>query len=263
MKFDSMLAWRQASAAVKHNRDVLLAIAGVCFLLPSLVLELLFPQPEPTAGMDEQAMMQLASNYYISLLPVLIPVLILQALGTLSLVELLTDRSRPTVGEAMKTGARSIVTYLLAQLTLGLGVGIVGGLILAVFSLMGAPTLAGLGMAVVFALAAVLLVRTSVAAPVIVADRVRNPIEALRRAFAVTRGHGLRLFVFYLLVLVAFVVLAIVLGMVVGIPANLLGSPETARVIAAIVSSTVNALMALYFVALIVAVHRQLAGKSA
>ncbi|WP_156842320.1 hypothetical protein [Novosphingobium aquimarinum] len=263
MKFDSMLAWKQASAAVKSNRDVLLAIAGVCFLLPSLVLQLFFPQPEPNAGMSEQAIMELASNYYLSLIPVLIPILVLQALGTLSLVELLTDRSRPTVGEAMKTGARSIVTYLLAQLILGLFVGIVGGLILAIFSLASVPALASLGLAVVFALVAVVVVRSSVTAPVIVADRLRNPIEALRRAFAVTRGHGLRLFVFYLLVFIAFMVIAIVLGLIVGIPVNLLGSAETARVVTAIVSSTVNALLALYFVAIVVAVHRQLSAESA
>lgn len=262
MKFDSMLAWRQASSAVKTNRDVLLAIAGVCFLLPSLVLELFFPQPEPTAGMDEQAMMELASNYYVSLIPVLIPILVLQALGTLSLIELLTDRSRPTVAEAMKNGARSIVTYLLAQLALGLSVGLVGGVILAVFSLAGAAG-SGLGLAVVMALIAVLVVRTSVTAPVIVANRLRNPIDALRRAFALTRGNALRLFVFYFLVLVAFLVVAMVLGLLVGIPVNLLGSAETVRVVTAVVSSIVNALMALYFVALIVAAHKQLAGGDA
>jgi uncharacterized membrane protein len=260
MKFDSMLAWKQASSAVKTNRDVLLAIAGVCFLLPSLVLELFFPQPEPTAGMDEQAMMELASNYYVSLIPVLIPILVLQALGTLSLIELLTDRSRPTVAEAMKTGARSIVPYLLAQLALGLFVGLVGGILLAVFSLAGTAG-SGLGLAVVMALVAVLVVRTSVTAPVIVANRLRNPIEALRRAFALTRGNGLRLFVFYLLVLLAFLVVAMVLGLLVGIPVNLLGSAETVRVVTAVVSSIVNALMALYFVALIVAAHRQLANR--
>lgn len=262
MKFDSMLAWRQASSAVKTNRDVLLAIAGVCFLLPSLVLELFFPQPEPPVGMDEQAMMEMASNYYVSLIPVLIPILVLQALGTLSLIELLTDRSRPTVAEAMRTGARSIVTYLLAQLALGLSVGLIGGLILAIFTLAGVPALAGMGLAMVMALITVLVVRTSVTAPVIVAERLRNPIEALRRAFEITRGNGLRLFVFYFLVLVAFLVVAMVLGLLVGIPVNLLGSAETARVITAVVSSMVNALMALYFVALIVAAHQQLAGGS-
>ena len=36
MKFDSNRAWREASAAASANREVLVAVAGVFFLLPGL-----------------------------------------------------------------------------------------------------------------------------------------------------------------------------------------------------------------------------------
>ena len=36
MKFDSNRAWREASASASANREVLLAVAGVFFLLPGL-----------------------------------------------------------------------------------------------------------------------------------------------------------------------------------------------------------------------------------
>ena len=48
MKLDSSLAWKQANAAISANREVLLALAGVFFLLPRLAFQLLAPTP-PTA----------------------------------------------------------------------------------------------------------------------------------------------------------------------------------------------------------------------
>ena len=38
------------ASAVSANRDVLLALAGVFFVLPSFAFALLYPQPEPPAG---------------------------------------------------------------------------------------------------------------------------------------------------------------------------------------------------------------------
>ena len=50
MRFDSNQAWKDAASAVSANRDVLLALAGVFFVLPSFAFTLLYPQPEPPAG---------------------------------------------------------------------------------------------------------------------------------------------------------------------------------------------------------------------
>ncbi|PEQ14519.1 hypothetical protein B2G71_02770 [Novosphingobium sp. PC22D] len=259
MKFDSMLAWRQASAAIAANRDVLLAIAGVCFFLPSLVLALFFPQPEPTAGMDEQAIMQLASDYYVSLLPVLIPMVLLQAVGTLSLILLLTDRSRPTVGEALRAGTRCVIAYLLAQLLLGIAVGLGGGIVLAAFSASGVPVLVGLGMGLVVALIAVAATRTSLTAAVIAVEAVRNPIEALRRSIALTQGNTMRVLAFYVLILLGFLVLSMLVTLIVGMPLSLLAPVEVAHIVNSVVSAMINATMALYFVSIIAAVHNQFA----
>ena len=56
MTFDSNRAWKEASGAISANRDVVLALAGVFFLLPGLVSALLLPAPAPVDGMDRQAM---------------------------------------------------------------------------------------------------------------------------------------------------------------------------------------------------------------
>jgi len=137
MKLDSNRAWKEASRNVSRNRDPLAAVAGVFFMLPQLALSLFFPQPEPTAGMSEQQIVELVQGYYLSTLPVLIPMLLLQTLGTLALLSLLGHPSRPTVGGALKLSLANLPTYLGAQILLGLAIGLGGGLLVALLTLTG------------------------------------------------------------------------------------------------------------------------------
>ena len=118
MKFDSNLAWRQASATVSANRDVLLALAGVFFLLPRLVLSLFMPEPQSRPNMTPAEMMEMLQNFYLQIAPYAIPMMLFQAVGTLAMLTLFTDRSRPTVGQAIRQGARGLFPYLAAQFLL-------------------------------------------------------------------------------------------------------------------------------------------------
>ncbi|MCB2080289.1 MAG: glycerophosphoryl diester phosphodiesterase membrane domain-containing protein [Novosphingobium sp.] len=262
MKFDSNLAWKEASASIAANRDVLLALAGVFFLLPSLALGLLFPQPEPTAGMDQQAMMAQMSEYYLQIAPFAIPMTLIQAAGTLAMLTLFTDRRRPTVGEAIKAGIAGIVPYFLAQILLGLGIGLVGGTLIAVGAVTGSPVVTGLMIAIVGVLAIYLFIKTSLSAPVIAVEGERNPVAALKRSFALTKGNSVRLGVFYLLVGIAFLIVMMLAMGLVGIVVALIAGAEGALIANTIVSAAIGAVMTLYFVGIIAAVHRQLAGPS-
>lgn len=259
-KFDSNLAWREASTAVSVNRDVVLVLAGVFFMLPSLALELIFPQPEQQAGMAEAEVMAMVKDYYLSILPVMIPLALFQLLGTLSLLTLLTDRSRPTVGEAIKAGAGGLIPYFLAQLILGLGLGLFGTLVLGVSGLTGVAALVAIGAAIVIALAVFLFIRTSLAGPVIAIEGERNPVEALKRSWRLVEGNTARIGVFVLLVFVAFMIVLIIASALIGIVFALLAGPEATRIAGAVVAALISAVMALYFVAIWAAIHRQLAG---
>lgn len=262
MKFDSNLAWKRASASVTANREVLLALAGVFFLLPSLAFSLLFPQPAPTPGMDSQAMMRLTSDYYVGALPFLIPMLALQGWGTLAMLTLFTDRSRPTVGQALWRGLASVFTYVTALLLVALGTALVGALALGLASVTGSPIVAVAALAVVAVVSIHIAIRTSLMAPVVAVDGERNPIAAIRRSWRLTQGNAARIGLFYVLVLVAFAVALILVMMVLGIVLALLADQGLARVIATFASSTIGSLMTLYFVAIGAAVHSQLSGPS-
>lgn len=260
MRFDSNQAWQRAAASVGANREVLFAVAGVFILLPGLAFSLLFPQPEPQTGMSPDQMMEVASSFYMEAAPYFIPVALLQGIGTLSLLALLTDRRRPTVGEAIRAGALGLLSYIGAQLLLGLGIGLVGGLLVALGAASGSAAVAAVLVGLVAAVVVYIAVRTSLVAPVIVVEGQRSPVAALRRSWALTQGQAARIGVFFLLLFVVAMIVLLILGGLIGVAAALVAGPQGALVINAVVSAALGAAFSLYFVAVLAAVHRQLAG---
>ncbi len=260
MRFDSNQAWQRAVASVSASRDVLWAVAGVFILLPSLAFSLLFPQPEPSADASPEAMIAAMQAFYVEALPWFLPVALLQGVGTLTLLALLTDRRRPTVGEAIRTGAFALLSYIGAQLLLGLGIGLVGAVLVGLAAASGSGPVAALMMVLVGAVVIYAMVRTSLVAPVIVVEGQSSPVAALRRSWALTEGQAGRIGLFFLLLFVVAAVLLIIVAGLFGVLAGLVASDHGAMVINALVSGVLGAGFSLYFVAVLAAVHRQLAG---
>lgn len=262
MKFDSSRAWSQASQAVSANREVVLALAGVFFLLPQLMFSIFFPPPETGAGMNETQMMTMLRTYYLSVAPVLIPMALFQALGSLSLLCLLDSDRRPTVGGAIRDGLKGVVPYLLAQILTGMALALIALVVAGLLGVVGGVVGGVIGLAIVLLFAIVVGVRLSVAAPVIAVENVFNPVAALVRSWKLTKGNTARLLGFYALLAAAMIVL-LIFGNVLTIPITLLAPTEVARFVAAAVEAVLATVMAVYFVAVIAQVHRQLAGPSA
>jgi hypothetical protein len=263
LRFDSNRAWTQATAAIRANREVVFALAGVFFLLPSLALALLFPQPEPAAGADEAAMMAQAAAYYSKALPVALPMAVLQAAGTLGLLTLLTDRARPTVGQAIRAGFGALLPYIASQVILGMALGmlfLIGGGVLGAARVPALTLIGGIAMA---AILAVIVTRFALTAPVVAIDKWRNPLAALRRAWQLTAGNTGRVLVFFALILLAFAIVMMVVTGLSGIVLALLLPAKFAALAAAVISSTLGAGMVLVLVACLAATHAQLAGDPA
>lgn len=191
-------------------------------------------------------------------LPYLLPMALFQALGTLALLTLLTDRTRPTVGEAIRLGVRAIIPYVLAQLLIVIALGLAGGIAIAAGAATGIAALAAIGAAVVIALAVYVMIRTSLVGPVIAVDGERNPVAAIRRSWLLTQGNAARIGVFYLLAGIAFMFVIMVIMLIAGILFALFGSDQVSKMAEAVVSSGLNAVMVLYFVGIVAAVHGQL-----
>ena len=260
MIFDSNRAWQQAAATIRTNREVLFALSGVFYLLPILAFSLLFPQPTPPAGADEQAMVQYAAQYYSQTLPIALPFALFQAGGTLALLTLMTDRARPTVGQAIRLGFVGMPFYIASQLLFGFAFGLFALITLGLLGLTGAKAAVSAGLLLVIALGIYLWVRTSLAAPAVAVEQVRNPWRALARSWALTRGVGMRVLVFYALIVLVFLILLSVVMTVLGIVLSLLMPAKPAMIVAAVVSAALQSTMGLIFVAALAATHAQLAG---
>lgn len=262
IKFDSSRAWSDAAQAVSANRDVLLALAGVFLVLPSLAFAILVPQLAPPEGATPRAMLEAMGAYYREHLPALLGIGLLSIVGTLAMIALFTDRSRPTVGAAIRLGALGTLTVIAAQILLGMAVTLV--------LIAGMTLAAALGLGVLNVLLALLALlallwigtRLSLLSPAVVIDGLRNPSAALRRSWSLTEGNAGRLLVFYVLLGAAFIIAIVIIQMVTGLIFNLAASGETAAILNAVVSSVLQAVMSVYFAAVIAASHRQLSGAS-
>lgn len=264
MAFDMNQAWRQASGMVRANAQILAVLAGVFFFLPSFAMAIFAPVPQADPEMGNAQMMQVMSAYYSSSAGLLLLVGVAQAIGILALLALLTDRRRPTVSDALRTGAISLLPYIGAQLLLGFAVGIAMLAAIGVGMSAGSRP-AGVMLGLLVAVGAVhALVKTSLVAPVVVIEQVRNPITAIARSWSLTRGNSLRLLTFYALVLLAFIVVTMLASIVIGIvTAFAMGTGGLGAAVAGVVSSAIGAVMVVYFAAIMAAVHQQLSGPSA
>lgn len=263
MTFDSNRAWKEAVAAVAANREVLLALAGVFFVLPSIAFSLFFPQPEPASGSTPEQTLALMRDYYGSVWLVILLILTVSMVGSLAMLTLFTDRGRPTVGEAIRRGFIGTPSYLAAQFLVGLGFVVFAAPVLGIVGATGVTALVVVTTIALIAIVIYIALKMLLVAPVIAVEGVLNPITALSRSWLLTKGNTVRLALFYLLVIVVFVLVVSIAMGIVGVVLALLVGGETARIIAAVVSALLGGIFSVYFVAILASAHRQLAGPSA
>jgi len=163
------------------------------------------------------------------------------------------------VGEALMFGVKALVPYFLAQILIGLGTVLAVGILIALGSAINQGIAVLLGMIAVVAMIYV-WVKVSLLAPVIAIDKVVNPIAALSRSWQLTKGNSLRITLFFVLLVIAAMVISLVLGLVFGV-FSLIGD-HAFLIISAIGNGLVNMAVVVVMLAVLAAIHRQLSGKS-
>ena len=266
MKFDMGAAWNEAMRLIAANRQVVAIVAGVFFFLPYLAFMLLFMnqmealEAAQMANPNPKAVGAAMMGFYGQIWWAILLMVVIQAIGMLGLLALLTDRSRPTVGEALSIGAKLFLPYLGAQLVVSVVLGIMMLLPFAVGAAVSVTAGVLLGLIAIVALC-YLFTKFMLVPPVIAIERETNPLTALGRSWRLTKGNSVRLFFFMVLLLIAIVVIGGVVSMVVGLVFALFGA--TAALIGqAIVSGLLNAIWVVLFLAVLAAIHHQLAGPS-
>lgn len=260
MKLEMNRAWSQATSLIGANKDVVLIVAGVFFFVPYLALMIAMPDAaamgaDPT---NTEAMFEQLGAAYADLWWALLLVTLLQAVGMLGLMALLTDHRRPTLGEALKIGARKTLSYIGAYLLFAVVAGLLTVAVVAAGAAAG-ETVVALLVLVLVVLFVYAIVKFSLVPAVLVKEDVANPITALSRSWKMTKGNSLRLFFFYFLLFVVMFVLMMVLSIVVALVFGLMGS-EAMTFGSALLTSAINAGWITVFLAVVAAVHDQLGG---
>ena len=264
-KLDLGRAWNEAMALLSANKDVVLIVAAVFFFLPNVIATLVLPSQDALMMQMEalgdqpssEEMMAVFGDYFGQSWWIYIVFGLVQAVGVMGLLALLTDSSRPTVGEALGFGVKALVPYLVAQILFGLIMVAVPFLLMAIGGLIGigvAALLAFVGMI----LAVYIWIKFSLISPVIAIEKVMNPISALARSWQLTKGNSFRLLAFYALLVICVMVLWLVVSMVLSL-FSVMGE-EIGLFAMAIGSGLMSMAFSTVMLLVLAAIHRQLTG---
>ena len=261
MKFDLDTAWKDTTRLLRDNFGLLAVVAGVFYFLPYLMallwvpglMELTAGQFDPNSDAMQAMMNEMMTDYWWALLLLGI----VQGIGFLAMLALLGRRTNPTVGEALQTGAKSVPSYLAATLLTGFAIALVVIVLIAIPLAIGSSALAVLGGILALVASLYLFTKFALVGPVIGIEQVLNPVAALGRSWRLTKGNSVRLFFFFALLFIAFAVISALVGMVFSL-VFALGGLEAQDFGTAFSSSLMNAVLAVFFSAVLAAALMQL-----
>jgi hypothetical protein len=260
MSFSYNAVWEDTVKSLRQHAPLFAAIAGVFLFLPALLIAVYLPPPQPPQGVDPQRAFQLVMDYYRSALPWFSLEGLISMVGTLAMLRLVFAQGT-TVGGALVFALKLMPFYLLVSIIIGFAIAI-GAMLIVIAAILLGP--------IAVAISALLLIvplfyfvgRIVPLPAVMVAESRRNPFDALRRTFALTKGHG-----WAVLGIVAIVV--IVAGIVVGTADTMFGlifvlvaGQELGKLLTAVVASVLSAALATLLVVLYAAIYRALAGPN-
>jgi hypothetical protein len=234
MTFSYSAVWEDTVRMLRSHSSLIAAIAGVFIFLPTLLTGHFLPWPEAEADqMLAEFGRYMSTNIHWLLLARLV-----EMVGTIAILLLIFGGTQTTVGAAIGRAVALLPFYFAASLISGLMISV--GLFLLLI-----PGLYLLG-------------RLAVVGVVVVAEARRNPIDAIRRSFELTRGRGWVVLGLVLIVVIAGVICIGALTAVIGAILILIAGQDIGALLVLIVSSLASAVLAVVLTLLTAAIYRQL-----
>lgn len=263
MALDMSAAWSDGVAKVKANFQLLAIVGGVFFLLPAVAMGLVLPDAMAAVSQpsfDPDAAEKMLASLGPSFFGMYAVAMVATFIGYVAMMALMSDRSRPTVGEAIGRGVKAfptmiavLIAFLLAYILLAAGIGLIaGGLGLISATLAGIAVFIGIIAALVGV--ALIATRMSMSMPVIALEDTLNPVTVLKRSWAMTKPVQWPLLGFFVLLTIGYMVIAIVLSLVVGLAIAAIGSP----VLSGIFNGLIGTVVAMIFTGVVAAIYDQL-----
>lgn len=242
-KLDLSACWNDVMQLFRQERELLLSVAGVFILLPSLAFALFVPQPVTPEGADFAVLAETMRQFYIDNIVWIALVGLANGFATLAMLVLMLDKARPNVREAMRRALALLLPYY--------AMGILSGVAVFLGSL--AFILPGI----------YLFVKMLIAGPVMVAERLPSPTGALRRSWRLTKGNSGRILVFVLIVAVTAFFVYLTSVTVIGLVIRLALSGGMADTVTTLIDSVLSMFLTVLMVCVYAAIYRQLAGPDA
>lgn len=252
-------AWEESVAFIARESTLLLPVALLFVALPGLILQEMVP-PELTQWLMTQTKTTwppVGASFWVALVLTVVVIWF----GSLTLFALAL-RPGVSVGEALRLSvARLPVLLGTALLLMGLfGVIVLAGAILVAVLTLISPAAAGLLVGLLtLALGASLIfasVRLVLLNPVVI-DGTAGVRDSIRHAWALTRGHVLRLLTLLLALTVLSAIVSTAAQTVIGALVGLAAGPDAARLTGGIASALVSTVVQLYMLVMIARLYRQ------
>lgn len=262
MKFSYSQVWEDSAALIRANAPLLTALAGAFYLLPNLLREYFLPFPTPASPAE---LVPLISHYLETNFHWLLLTSLVEMAGALAILVLILSPGGVSVAAAIGRAARLLPFYFAAMLLWSLAMVaaalpgfLIGGLLVRPPA---PPSAAALLIFLLLVLVPLLYLfgRTALLGPVVAAEEKRNPVAALGRSFALTRGGGWAVIAMIGLVFIAGFVVTQALVYVLGSLLILAAGDALGRLLLLILASTLSAGLMAVMTLLYAALYRRLA----
>lgn len=265
MTFDMNRIWSQAVAMVRAEWQNLALIAGIFFLLPSLVIVVALPDlvgqlQVPMTNADQ--LIEKLTPLLPTLLTIGVVTMLLSIFGYAAMIRLLAH-DRPSVAEALRATVGALPMLLGCLLVAFAGYmafALVGGMAVALVALglgllIGPEAASLVGIVVLVLVLAWLAVRFTLTTAVVMLEGAGSPLAAFTRSWQLTKASHRRLCAFLALLLLPYMVIS---GLVSNVAA-LAGNPF----FNALISGLLSVAFTMLLTAIITALHQQLSGAAA
>ncbi|MEW4448777.1 glycerophosphoryl diester phosphodiesterase membrane domain-containing protein [Qipengyuania sp. JC766] len=265
MKLDMGRAWDQTTAMIGKSLPLVAIVAALFFFLPNFAFGVLAPQgvpgmENPDIAQDPEALMEVLGAYMGQVWWALLLLILFQYVGQLGLMALFDGSRRPTLGEALSTGLRMMIPFLIAGLIMNVGLVLLFTVAVGIGGVTGVVALAVLLGAIALAAMIYISIKFVLTGPVMAIEGTANPIAALKRSWRLTKGNSARILLFLFLLGLVYMIASIVLSMF-ALLFGLMGE-QIAIVAASFVSALTTAVFLAVFSVVLVAVYRQVGGAS-
>jgi hypothetical protein len=239
MHFTYNTVWEDTLTLLRRHGPLLAAIAGVFLFLPALLIAVFAAPPEPPPGILPGRALQMITDYYTAAWPWYLLRLVFAIVGTLTMLRLVFARG-VTVGAALVQALGLTPFYFLVSIILSFMLGIASLLFLV-------PGLYLFG-------------RIAPAPAVVAAENRRDPFDAIRRTFALTKARGWSIFFLVFVVGIVGVVAISVADTLCGLVFILLAGQKFGKLLTSVVTSGFTATLETLMIMLYAAIYRALAG---